>query len=366
MAEVREDLKAYVHPGKVPAVQDIDPLEWIRLDRNESRFGVAGGVKAVLEEGLDTISSYPENTGRRLRDTIASHYDVKPEEVIIGNGSFELIWLIASLYLGPGREMIVPGVTFGAYRTYTRLSGAKGVAVPLTNDYRIDLDGILEKITDQTSVIWFCNPNNPTGHYYRQEELAEFLKKVPDHVLVVIDEAYVEFVEEYRPSRTIDFIHQYNNVVLLRTFSKFYGLASLRIGYALANREIINTLYAFRIGPNHSRIAEEAARVSLTDWTFQSRIYRAVREEKKYLYEQFDRLHVEYLPTQSNFYSFRIEGVPVKDIQTKLKEKKILIKDGAQFGFEGWGRATIGRREDNEKLVAVLEEIVKEKSQENE
>lgn len=346
----------FVNPAYHYQAQPYD-APWIRLDRNESHFGISRAVQNVLENAVNTLSRYPENTGSTLRGAIADYHHVQPEQILIGNGSFELIWLIASVYLDETRESIMPEITFGAYSKFSQLVGSPVHKIPL-DGIQIDLDGLLRGITERTKVVWLCNPNNPTGHYISRKILKAFLDRVPSDVLVVIDEAYIEFTDEYEPRETADLLKDFSNVILLHTFSKFYGLASLRIGYALASPEIISTLMQFRIPPNHSRVAEEAARVSIEDGNFQNRIHQEVIGERAYLYAALQKLKVLYEPTQSNFLIFRLPDHSVEDVIREFKKDHLVIKDAGEFGMHGWLRLTIGDRAINKRVIEVIKTLL--------
>lgn len=353
---VKKEVAARVHPYQKKDVPLYDH-EWIRLDRNESRFGISPHVRQAVQSELENISSYPENTGIRLCRSIAQYYHLDKDYVLIGNGSFELLWLIASVYLDQDTESILSSPTFGWYKTYGSLFGGKVKEVPLIND-DLDLEGLLKNITEKTKLIWLCNPNNPTGRYIPTDQIESFLKRVPSHIAVVIDEAYLEFIDAYQPQETISLIKSFNNVILLRTFSKFYGLASLRIGYALGNPQMLQDLFQFRIPPNHSRIAEAAAIVSIEDIDFQNYIRKQVQKEKTYLYHELSDMGVTYLPTQTNFLIFQVPGFESDEVRQRLAESHVLVKNGNVFHLPHWLRLTIGDHKANTKVVSVIKQIL--------
>lgn len=358
--QVKKQLISAVRPYQKKEVQLYDS-PWLRLDRNESHFGISPKAIAAVKAELQNISSYPENTGLRLRKSLASYHSVAPDQILIGNGSYELIWLIASVYLDADGESITAAPTFNAYKKYGNMFGNKVLEVPV-REKEIDLNGILTLVTTHTKVIWLCNPNNPTGHYISTACLENFLRKIPADVLVVIDEAYIELIDTYTARESINLIESFDNVILLRTFSKFYGLASLRIGYALSSLQTISTLLQFRVPPNHSRIAEEAARASIEDTEFQSEIREKIREERVFIGREFDRLGIIYLPTQTNFLLFQSPKVAAEIIRTKLVAVQILVKSGEIFGLDGWVRLTIGDRKANQRLIYELEKIISKNS----
>lgn len=355
MIEVKKALRALVK-RKPQGGKEEDP-SWLVLSRNESHFGISPKVKDALRQAADTISLYPENTGLALRQELGHFYGISPEKILLGNGSFELIWLIASVYLDRGDESILPSATFGAYKKYTELAGAAVISVPL-HEGNMDLAKILSFVTGWTKIIWLCNPNNPTGRYIPEKEIRRFLRQVPPHVLVVLDEAYIEFTDGYDPARSVDILKDYPNLLLLRTFSKFYGLASLRIGYAMGSEDIIDTLFQFRIGPNHSRIAEKAAFLSLRDRTFQSEVRQRCREEKEALYRDFQRLGVPFWRTETNFILFRVPGLAAAEVVKDFGSARIRVRDAAAFGLPGWVRLSFGNAADHRHVVSVLTGIL--------
>ena len=355
MIEVKQALSALVQ-RKPQGGKEEDP-SWLVLSRNESHFGISPKVREVLAGAGDTLSLYPENTGLALRRELGHFYGISPEKILLGNGSFELIWLIASVYLDHGDESILPAATFGAYKKYTELAGAAVISVPL-RDGDIDLGKILSHVTDRTKIIWLCNPNNPTGRYIPEGEIRRFLRQVPPHVLVVLDEAYIEFTDGYDPARSVEILEDYANVLLLRTFSKFYGLASLRIGYAMGSEEIIDTLFQFRIGPNHSRIAEKAALASIEDTAFQAGVRARYGQEKGALYTAFQRFGIPFWRTETNFILFRVPGIPAAEVVKDFGSARIRVRDAAAFGLPGWVRLSFGNEADHRHVVSVLTGIL--------
>ena len=355
MVQVKRALQEIVDPQPQGGKEE-DPAS-IGLSRNESHFGTAPGIRDVLAQAEAELPLYPENTGAALRQALAARYGLSPEEVLLGNGSFELIALLAAVYLDSDDDSIVPEVTFGAYKKYARMAGAQVVSVPLAGG-DIDLPGILDRITARTKIVWICNPNNPTGRYIGEEPLRRFLDGVPPAVLVVLDEAYIEFTDGYDPEDSVRILRDHPNVIVLRTFSKFYGLASLRIGYALGNEDIIDTLYQFRIGPNHSRIAESAALVSLADRAFQARVKAQYIAEKERLYAALGRLGIPFWHTQTNFLLFQVPGRTAAQVVQDFEAAHIRVRDAAVFGLPGWVRLSFGNEADHRKVIAVLEGIL--------
>jgi histidinol-phosphate aminotransferase len=345
---VQAKIKPYVH--KDAPIYDT----WIRLDRNESRFGISPNVEPALKAEFPLLSRYPENTAVKLRQVLADYYHLDPDQFLIGNGSYELIWLLSSLFLDPGDEVLTSETTFASYGKYGQLGEGVVKKVPLTADLQVDLEGILGQLSPKTRLVWVCNPNNPTGKYIEEKRLAAFLDRVPEEVLVVLDEAYIEFLPDFTPELSMGLLQKHKNLLLLRTFSKFYGLASLRLGYAMGDKTLIDTIFQYRIPPNHNRLAAVAARVSLQDAPFQQQVRKTVEEERQYLYSQFDRLGIPYEKTVTNFYLLHT-GKQTEAIRQALHRAHILVKQGSLFGLPEDLRISVGDREADEKLVEVLE-----------
>lgn len=349
---VQAKIKPYVH--KDAPIYDT----WIRLDRNESRFGISPAVEPALTAEFPLLSRYPENTAVRLREVLARYYQLDPDQFLIGNGSYELIWLLSSLFLDPGGEVVTSQTTFGSYGKYGQLGEGVVRKVPLTPSLQVDLEGILQQLSPRTRLVWVCNPNNPTGQYISESRLAQFLDRIPEEVLVVLDEAYIEFLPGFTPELSLGLLRKHPNLLLLRTFSKFYGLASLRLGYAMGDPALIDTIFQYRIPPNHNRLAAVAARVSLEDGAFQQKVRKAVEEERQYLYSQFERLGIPCEKTVTNFYLLHT-GKETETIRQALYRARILVNPGSLFGLPEALRISVGDRMANEKLIQVLEEAVK-------
>ncbi|MDR1510367.1 MAG: histidinol-phosphate transaminase [Synergistaceae bacterium] len=328
----------------------------IRMDRNESVFGLSKRVTEAINAELSNLASYPENSARALREAIAGKMKMDADRVLIGNGSYELLALIAAVYIDSGDECIVSYPSFIWYEKFTLLGNGAVVAVPL-KDFKIDAEGVLRKTTLKTKIIWLVNPNNPTGTILSPKELDAFIGRVPKSALVVIDEAYAEFSKAYDMSESALLTEKYDNVIILRTFSKFYGLAALRIGYAISNVEIIHDLFQFRIPPNHNRLGAAAAKAAFGDEEFFNETKAKVIEQREYLYDRLDKLGLRYIKSEANFIFVNF-GKDAKAVEKELKNRNILVKPGKEFGFEEWLRITFGVREINDRLLGNLSEIM--------
>lgn len=323
----------------------------IKLAGNENRLGCSEKVIKIIEEQKEAFSFYPDMNCTILRNKLTKIHDVADENLVFGNGSFELISLIALAYLEEGDESLVPDPSFAWYQNVTLQMNAEPVRIPL-KDFSVDTDALLDRITDKTKIIWLCNPNNPTGTILLEPELKEFVRKVPDHILIVLDEAYIDFVEsEYFD--TVALTKEYKNIILLRTFSKLYGLASFRLGYGIADQDITEKLNRIRLPINVNFAAQKAAEASLEDEAFQNRVLENNRKGLDLYYAELDQLGMEYIRSNGNFILIHI-GIDGAVAEQKFLEQGILIRNASEFGLDGWIRISIGTFAENKKVIQVL------------
>ncbi|WP_138492949.1 histidinol-phosphate transaminase [Paenibacillus pinistramenti] len=329
----------------------------IKLASNENPFGSSPKVLDAIQKELANISLYPDGSAAELTQALAAHFGLNKDQFIFGCGSDEVICLIARAFLLPGDENIMADQTFSVYKSNADIEGAVSIEVPLVNGVH-DLDAMLAAITDRTKVIWVCNPNNPTGTLVSSEELNAFLAKVPDRILVVLDEAYAEYVTDGTYPDSLSLLKQYKNVVVLRTFSKIYGLASLRIGYGMGDAAVIKLINQVREPFNTSRIAQAAALAALGDQTFVEDCRRSNSEGIAYLNQEFDRLGLEYFPAHGNFIMVDVRSSAKEMFQSMLK-LGIIIRSGFEK-YPNHIRVTVGSSEQNQKFIAALEQVLKQ------
>lgn len=327
----------------------------IKLAGNENRLGCSLKVGGILTDQQNQLSFYPDSNCSVLRETLSKIHCVEPEQLAFGNGSFELIALIAHAYLEEGEESLIPDPSFGWYRNVTLQMNAIPVMVPL-KEYAIDLDAVYDQINDKTKVIWLCNPNNPTGTVLQQKELTDFIEKVPESVLIVLDEAYIDFVEGPY-FNTIDFIRHHDNVILLRTFSKLYGLASFRIGYGIGAVSLIERINKVRSPLNVSFSAQQAAIVSLADEEFKKKVLDNNRKSLDLYYSELDALGLKYVRSHGNFILIHV-GIDGAEVESVFLKNGIVIRNASEFGLHGFIRVSVGTYEENEKVLAVLKKII--------
>lgn len=353
--DVYEKIQPYV-PGKpISDVQrELGLTHVIKLASNENPFGCSEKVKKALVEGLSDLALYPDGNTTLLRERLAEKHGLNANQFVFGAGSNEIITFIAQVFLEPGDESVYAQPSFVWYETAVLATGATPVAVPL-KDHRHDLAAMKEAITDKTKIVWICNPNNPTGTIITASEQEEFIKSVPPNVIVVLDEAYYEFARggEYPESQPL--LDKYPNLIILRTFSKAYGLASLRVGYGMASCEMISYLNRIRPPFNVNTLAQMAAVAALDDQQF---IDKAIAENKKglnQLYDGFDKLKLNYVKSFANFVWVET-SLPSGDMFQRLLRKGVIVRP-----FMGnWLRITVGTEEENRILLRALIDVLGE------
>ncbi|MEK4699192.1 histidinol-phosphate transaminase [Solibacillus sp. FSL R7-0668] len=332
--------------------------EVIKLASNENPFGSSPKVKAFLQSDESNHAIYPDGYAQNLRTDLAHFYGVAENELILGNGSDDLIAIITRALLYPGVNTVMADLSFSQYWHNADIEGAEVRKVPMKDGVH-DLDAMLEAIDDQTSVVWVCNPNNPTGTLVTDEALSAFLAKVPNDVLVVLDEAYIEYVNDPSYQDTLHYFRDYNNLILLRTFSKAYGLASFRVGYGIAQAEVIAKLDPVRAPFNNTILSQKVAQIALADQDYIASC-REQNESGKKQYVAFCEKHgLNYFPSQTNFVMFEIKADSEVVFQ-ELMKRGFIIRSGAALGLDGYIRVTIGTEAQNAKFLQQLEEVLTE------
>jgi histidinol-phosphate aminotransferase len=349
-----EAIEAY-KPGKPmeELERELGIKNAIKLASNENPLGPSKKALAVLRKGLTGLHRYPEGSGRRLREAIAQKHKLKPEQVILGNGSDEIMDLAAKTFLEPGDEAILGDLTFAIYHISVTSHHGISVRVPL-RDGRYNLEAVMGRLTPMTRLVFICNPNNPTGTMITRRELDRFLARLPRNVLVVMDEAYAEYADDSEFPNTVEDLRKGAPILVLRTFSKMYGLAGLRIGYGLAAPEVVAAMNRVRLPFNTNSLAQAAALAALSDETHVSRSLRINRDGRRYLSESFRSLGLRYLPSQANFIYVDI-GRAGGDVYEQLLRKGVIVRH-----IQGtWLRVSIGRSAENRRFVKALAQILK-------
>ncbi|HZR45202.1 MAG TPA: histidinol-phosphate transaminase [Candidatus Manganitrophaceae bacterium] len=345
-------------PGK--PMEELE-REWgiqgsIKLASNENPLGPSRRATAAIRAGLKKLHRYPDGAGYYLREALAEKWKVPPAQVMIGNGSNEIIELLVRTFILPGDEAVMARPSFSLYRLMITAGHGKPVEVPL-KEGRHDLAAMAKAVTPKTKLLFICNPNNPTGTIVRKEEMARFLARVPKRVLVVVDEAYAEYATDPLFPQTIELLRDGAPLVMLRTFSKIYGLAGLRIGYGIGRPEVADYVNRVRQPFNTNLPAQQAALAALSDEAHVSRSLKVNREGKAFLCRQFDAMGIAYLPSETNFIYFDLSSLDPglgKKIYTALLQKGVIVRHfgGTEF------RVTIGLQKENRRFVRSLKEVL--------
>ena len=351
------NIKPYV-PGKPieEVKRELGLDEVIKLASNENPLGASQSAIDVLKKVAEDVHIYPDGNVYRLRSKLSEKLGVAEEQLIFGNGSDEIVVMLGQAFMEADDEIIMAETTFSEYRFSANIMGGNIVQVPLKN-YTHDLEAMAAEVTDNTKMIFVCNPNNPTGTIAEQEKLEQFLKTVPKDVIVVLDEAYNEYVTSNNYSDSVDYLKDYDNLIILRTFSKIHGLAGLRIGYGIADQELVSYLDRVRQPFNIGALAQKAACASLDDAEHLQQSFDYNQQGKEYLYQQFDKLGLDYVPTETNFILVDVERDNDQVFQEML-ERGVIIRSMSSYGYDTKIRVTIGLPEENKQFVSTLKEVL--------
>ncbi|GIN56544.1 histidinol-phosphate aminotransferase 1 [Lederbergia ruris] len=345
-------LKAYT-PGKTTdEVKKEYQLEKIvKLASNENPYGCSPNVLKAISQ-TNTLAIYPDGAAAELKKAVAEHLGVDQAKLIFSSGLDELIQIISRAVLSPEANTVMASETFSQYRHHAIIEGAEVREIPLLEGVH-DLDKMAEAIDENTKLVWICNPNNPTGTYVAKEDLLRFLDKVPNNVLVVVDEAYYEYVTINDYPQTIPLLDKYENLLVMRTFSKAYGLAGIRIGYGVASPALINKLDIVRLPFNTSSLAQTAAIAALEDPEFIEECVIINTNELQKYYHFFDQQQISYYPSQTNFIFLQLSKPAIEEMFQQLLEKGWIVRK-----FPKGIRITIGTEQENEELLKILKEVI--------
>jgi histidinol-phosphate aminotransferase len=352
------DLAVY-EPGK-PVEETarelgFDPAEIIKLASNENPLGPSPKAIQAMRAALENGHLYPDGSGFYLTKALATKLDLQPENVILGNGSNEIIEFLGHAFLNPGDDVITCQYAFIVYKLLAAAFNVRTIETP-SPDYQQNLDVTLEAITPKTRLIFIANPNNPTGALVSQDAIDRFMPLVPNNIIVVFDEAYFEFLDD--PPDTLRFVRKGQNVVVLRTFSKIHGLAGMRIGYAIAPSEIIGVLHKTRQPFNVNSIAQAGAIAALEDDAHLHETKCVVDEGRAYLQQEFTEMHIPFVPAAANFVMVNVrDGCAVFQ---ELLRRKIIVRPLNGYGLSEWVRISVGTTEENRELITALREVIRD------
>ncbi|MCD6318176.1 histidinol-phosphate transaminase [Candidatus Aerophobetes bacterium] len=328
----------------------------IKLASNENSLGPSPKAVEAIKNYAFRIHLYPDGAGYYLRKSLAKKFKLDKENIILGNGSDEIVSLLTRFFIQKGDQVIMGDPSFLMYKIDTQLSGGKVIPIPLKN-FKLNISEMLRSITPQTKIIFIANPNNPTGTIVRKKEVEDLFKFLPSSILIIFDEAYCEYVEDPDYPQTLEWVRKGKNLIILRTFSKIYGLAGLRIGYGIAKKEIIDILNRARPPFNVNSLAQIAALASLSDIEHLHRSKKLVKEGKKFLYHSLKEMEIPFVPTQTNFILIRT-GEKTKEIVDELLKRGIIVRGMESYNLPQYIRLTIGTQEENETFIRELKSIL--------
>jgi histidinol-phosphate aminotransferase len=346
--------RAYIPGEDIDKVKEIYGLtEIVKLASNENPIGVSPLAIEAMNEASKNLNLYPDPLAISLRRKLGQKLGFSEKNIMVSNGASGVLRIITETLIEEGDEVIYGKPSFPAYYNNTVRNGGTPIEVPLTKDYVYDLEKILESITDKTKVIIICNPNNPTGTILSYEAIGKFLEKVPSNILVVVDEAYIEFISQDNYKDCLDYIEKYSNLMVIRTFSKIYGLAGVRVGYGIASEEIIETFYKAHQTFVTSMPALCAAEAALEDDKFIEEVKVNNQQGKIYLTEEFVKLGFDVVPSEANFIFVDMKR-DVGIIFEEMMKKGCILRPAGKFA-----RVTIGTKSQNKKFISALIEVIR-------
>ncbi len=338
----------------------LDESKIVKLASNENPLGMPESAKKAMAQAAEDLGRYPDSNGFELKNALAKKLNVPVEWITLGNGSNDILELTARAVAQEGDEVVFSKHAFAVYPLATQAVGGKAIEVPATSEYGHDLSAMLKAITTKTRFVFVANPNNPTGTFLTAAEIAAFLEKVPSHVVVVIDEAYNEFLTPEQQYDAIAWVRQYPNVIVSRSFSKAYGLAGLRIGYGIAQNNITDLLNRIRQPFNVNSLAQAAAIAALADVEFLKKCYELNRAGYLQLTRAFDQMGLKYLPSSGNFVLVKVGDTPNAGAAVNLELLKagVIVRPVGNYGLPEWLRISIGLPQENDAFIAALKKIL--------
>lgn len=348
-------------PGKpISEVQrELGLTEVIKLASNENPCGPSPRAIQAIQKAIFDLHRYPDGSGFYLKQALAAKLGVSPDQIILGNGTNEILELVVRTFLAPGQEAISGRPAFIIYSLLVQAADGENILVPL-KEHTHDLRSMAKAITPKTKLIFIANPNNPTGTMVGAEEMSWFLQQVPKSAICVIDEAYIEYVDDdaaFPDSIAYLRAHPDQPVLIVRTFSKIYGLAGLRIGYGIGSSELISLMNRVRQPFNVNSLAQVAAEAALEDDEHLRRSKEVNRAGYQYLCREFDRLKVSYVPSVANFILVDV-GQDAKPFSDRMLAEGVIVRTVKEYGLPNAVRITIGLEEENRKLIQAMEKVL--------
>lgn len=363
-----QQLRPY-QPGKpideLAREMGLNAEDIVKLASNENPLGPSPKALEAIQAEFAELTRYPDGNGFELKKALCEklgtvNYKIGPEQLTLGNGSSDILEFIVKVFVSAGDEVVFSQHAFAIYALVSKMQGAECIAVP-AKDYGHDLDAMADAITDKTRIVFVTNPNNPTGTWLNKTELSDFLNKVPSNVIVLLDEAYFEYVDEAEYPNGIDYLAQYPNLVITRTFSKAYGLASLRVGYGISHPDVADLMNRVRPPFNVNSMALAAAVATLSDDEYVDASKKLNDDGLKYLIAEFDRLGLPYIPSVGNFISFEIpaeKNISAADVNQKLLQAGVIVRPVANYEMPNHLRVSVGTGAENKAFIEAMNKIL--------
>ena len=334
----------------------LDPARIVKLASNENPLGMSPAAKQAALEALADGTRYPDGAARTVLEAAANFAGVSADQVIVGNGSDELLGLIARTVLAEGDRCVYSQYSFSVYELSARECGAECVEVP-TKDFQVDLDGMLEAMNVDTRLVYITNPNNPTGLPLEPAALLKFIERVPDKCVVVLDEAYTDFMDPALRTDSFEWVKRFPNLMVTRTFSKAYGLAGLRAGFGVADAELIAMMNRIRPPFNMNAAAQAAAVAALADQEFLRTVVETNERERARLAAYFDALGLKHLPSQANFIMVHV-GPSAAAVNTAMLKKGVILRPLKSYGLPEYIRISVGSPAENDFFMMAFKEAL--------
>lgn len=339
--------------------RELDLPFMVPMNANENPLGASPKAVEAIRREAEEICHYPASSNAALREKIGSYLHIGPEHILCSNGADNIVTLLMKAFIQEGDNVVVADPSFAVYHGQTKSMGGSVKEVPVKEDLTLDLDGMADAVDSQTKMVVVINPNNPTGTGVSPEALDAFVEKVPDRAILVLDEAYIDFMDEFDIFSSLKYVKERKNVVILRTFSKFQGLAGLRVGYAITSLELRSDLLRVIETFPVNVMAQAAAIASLDDVEFMEMSVDAAREARSYLTKELTKLGCDVAESQANFL-FADTHVDGKVIFEELLHRGFLVKAGWGEKYPGYIRMSFGKMEENQAFVEAMAEILKE------
>ncbi len=358
VADYIKKLVPYV-PGKPieELERELGVKDSIKVASNENPLGPSPKAVQAIKDSLDKINRYPDGNATTLKQKLSQKLGVSPEMIVTGNGSNEVLELLAATFMRPGDHAVVSEHAFVVYDLAVDSRGFEKTVVPPGKNFGHDLEAMAEAVQENTRIIFIANPNNPTGTYADKQQVDRLLESIPDHVIVAIDEAYYDYVNEPDYPDAVELVKSGADVVATRTFSKLYGLAALRIGYGVMSEEKAGYVNRVRQPFNTNMLAQAAAEAALDDLDFVERVKGLNKEGMNYLEKEFKRLGIEYVPSVANFILFKAPG-DAGELYEKLLRKGVITRPMQGYRLPQWMRVTTGVQEENQRFIQAMEELL--------